>query len=222
MNTWAENLIQFYRNLQPPKKLPNGIQWLYPQKEETVMNVVEKFCYKFFNDSNERRLFLGINPGRFGAGITGVNFTASKQLIENCGIDHPWKIQSELSAEFIYAMIEAYGGPTEFYQHHFIGSVCPLGFIEQGKNINYYDDKMLLQTVEPFIIKSIKQQRAFHLKKDKCFAIGGEKNYRYLSSLNERFHFFNQIIPLPHPRFIMQYRRKEKEAFIQLYLEALK
>jgi hypothetical protein len=221
MKTWAENLIGFYRNLKPPKKLPNDILWLYPQKDEAVMQVVERFCNKFFNDTNERRLFLGINPGRFGAGITGVNFTASKQLTENCGIEHPWKMQTELSAEFIYEMIEAYGGVNEFYQHHFIGSVCPLGFIQHGKNINYYDDKELLQTVEPFIIKSIQQQLSFNVKRDKCFAIGGEKNFRYLSTLNDRFHFFDAIIPLPHPRFIMQYKRKEKQAYIDLYLQQL-
>jgi hypothetical protein len=39
--------------------------------------------------------------------------------------------------------------------------------------------------------------------------------------LNERYHFFEQIIPLPHPRFIMQYRRKKLDQFIQLYLRRL-
>ena len=76
------------------------------------MQVVKHFFEKFYSDNNPRRLLLGINPGRFGAGITGVNFTAPKQLKENCGIDHAWKKSSELSAEFIYDMITAYGGPV--------------------------------------------------------------------------------------------------------------
>jgi acetone carboxylase gamma subunit len=52
-------------------------------------------------------------------------------------------------------------------------------------------------------------------------AIGGEKNFKYLSSLNDRFQWFEKILPLPHPRFIMQYRRKQKQQFIQQYLQAI-
>jgi hypothetical protein len=52
-----------------------------------------------------------------------------------------------------------------------------------------------------------------------CYAIGGEKNFKYLVSLNERFKWFEKIIPLAHPRFIMQYRRKQKQQFIQQYLQ---
>ncbi|HVK97092.1 MAG TPA: hypothetical protein VM368_04700, partial [Flavisolibacter sp.] len=149
--TWAQHLLHFYKSLKPPGSLPKDIQWLFPQQDEEVMQVVEKFIFKYFNDDKRRRVIFGINPGRFGAGATGVNFTGSRQLKEICGIDHSLKMQSELSAEFIYAMIDAYGGVSEFYFNFFIGSVCTLGFIKGGKNINYYDDKELLKVVEPFI-----------------------------------------------------------------------
>ncbi|MBD0288903.1 MAG: DUF4918 family protein, partial [Flavisolibacter sp.] len=114
------------------------------------------------------------------------------------------------------------GGPQKFHSAFFIGSVCPLGLVQGGKNINYYDDKQLMHVVEPFIIQSIRKLLSFHTTTDKCICIGGEKNYSYLSGLNERYHFFKEIIPLPHPRFIMQYRRRQKEDFIQQYLDALK
>lgn len=222
MKTWAEHLFEFYTSLHPKQKLPKGVQWLYPQQSEDVLLVVKRFLDKYFNDTNKRQLFLGINPGRFGAGITGVNFTAARQLTEDCGIEHPFGNRSELSAEFIYAVINAYGGPEAFYHHFFIGSVCPLGFVKDGKNINYYDDKDLQKAVEPFIIDNIEKQLRFPVDRRRCLCIGGEKNFKYLSGLNERFHWFQEIIPLPHPRFIMQYRRKEIPAFIQLYLEAMK
>lgn len=199
--------------------MPNDIEWLYPQKESAVMGIFDKFLHKYYNDDKPRRIFLGINPGRFGAGVTGVNFTAPKQLKEYCRIDHDFKNQSELSAEFIYEMIIAYGGTEKFYSDFFIGSVCPLGFIKHGKNINYYDDKELLKAVEPFIIKSLKQLVDFNVDRQVCFAIGGEKNFKYLVSLNNRFEWFKEIIPLAHPRFIMQYRRKQKQQFIQQYLQ---
>ncbi len=221
MKTWAEHLYEFYASLRPSQQLPNQFQWLYPQKSEEVLFVVKRFLDNYFNDTNQRRLILGINPGRFGAGITGVNFTAARQLTEVCGIEHPFKHQSELSAEFIYAMIVGYGGAKKFYNRFFIGSVCPLGFVKAGKNINYYDDKELQQAVTPFIVDSINKQLSFPVDRSLCLCIGGEKNYKYLSKLNEEYQWFNEILPLPHPRFIMQYRRKYVPEFIQLYLDAL-
>jgi len=221
MKTWAQELFSFYKNLQPPQYLPNNIEWLYPQQSKEVMQLVKQFLDKYFNDKLQRSLLLGINPGRFGAGVTGVNFTAPKQLKEDCGIEHHLKMQSELSAEFIYKMIHGYGGPDLFYRHFFIGSVCPLGFVKGGKNINYYDDKELAQTVEPFIMESINQLLKLNFNREVCYCIGGEKNFKYLSRLNDREHWFNKIVPLPHPRFILQYRRRQTDEFVQLYLDAL-
>ena len=221
MATWAQNLTDFYRNLAPPLQLPNNIEWLRPQQSPGVMELAALFFYKFYNDTQPRALMLGINPGRFGAGVTGVNFTAAKQLTHNCGIDHNLKAQSELSAEFIYEVIEAYGGAAQFYSRFFIGSVCPLGFVQGGKNINYYDDKSLQQTVEPFIIQNLQKLLSFGVPQKVCICIGGEKNFKYLSKINAQYGFFQQIIPVAHPRFILQYRRKEKEMFIDQYLQAL-
>lgn len=219
--TWADLLLKFYKNLHPPENLPDKIVWLYPQKDPVVIQIVEQFLQKFYNDKDPRTLFLGINPGRFGAGVTGVNFTAPKQLKEFCGIDHPFRKLSELSAEFIYEMIHAYGGPNVFYRKFFIGSVCPLGFVKEGKNLNYYDHPELLRTVEPFIIESIRRQLELNVSREKCLCIGGEKNFKYLGLLNKKFGWFEKLVPLPHPRFIMQYRRKQMKEFIGRYLEAM-
>src|SRR6476661_210112 len=109
MKTWATNLIDFYSNLQPPGNLPNGITWLHPQQSGEVMEIAMAFFQTFYNDAAPRRLLLGINPGRFGAGVTGVNFTAPRQLTQHCGIEHHFGSQSELSAEFIYDVVNAYG-----------------------------------------------------------------------------------------------------------------
>ena len=217
----SEELIHFYQSLRPPKNLPKGIGILFPQNDPQVIGLVKKFFTKYFKDDNPRRLLLGINPGRFGAGITGVNFTAPKQLKEVCGIDHHLDLRSELSAEFIYDMIHEYGGVKKFYQDWFIGSVCPLGFIKNGKNINYYDDKKLMEAVSPFIVDCINKLVAIGFSTDKCLCIGGEKNFKFLSGLNNEYKWFKEIVPLPHPRFILQYRRKQKDQFIQQYLSAL-
>jgi hypothetical protein len=221
MHTWSEALFNFYRHLQPPRKLPAGVEWLYPQQQPEVMDVVKRFLDKYYNDHQPRKLMLGINPGRFGAGITGVNFTAARQLTEECCIDHPFKQGSELSAEFIYEAIRAFGGPGEFYSRFFISSVCPLGFVKGGKNINYYDDKELQKAVEPFIIENMERLLLLPVDRSRCICIGGEKNYRYFSALNEKKGWFENVTSVPHPRFIMQYKRKQKEEYVRLYLEEL-
>ncbi len=221
MNTWAANLIDFYSNLKPPKQLPKDVMWLHPQQSGEVMEIATAFFQTFYNDTRPRRLLLGINPGRFGAGVTGVNFTAPKQLTQYCGIEHHFGSQSELSAEFIYDVINAYGGPQKFYSHFFIGSVCPLGFVKHGKNINYYDDKELQQTVTPFIVQNLKKLLSFDVDTASCLCIGGEKNYKFLAALNQQYGFFKKISPLPHPRFILQYRRRERDVYLQQYLDAL-
>ena len=220
MPVLAQQLIHFYKQLTPPL-LPKGFGILHPQPDVKVMKAVSSFFKKFYSDNKPRKLMLGINPGRFGAGITGVNFTAPRQLKENCGIDHPWGNSSELSAEFIYEVITQYGGPAKFYGDYFIGAASPLGFIKDGKNINYYDDKKLQQVVTPFIIETIKLQLQMGFETSTCICIGGEKNYKFLSKLNDQHGFFQTVIPLPHPRFIMQYRRKRKQEYVEEWLNHL-
>ena len=88
MATWAELLFGFYKHLQPPGNLPGSIKWLFPQQDEKLMAIVHQFYKKFYNDTGARTLILGINPGRFGAGVTGINFTASKQLHEKLSLIH--------------------------------------------------------------------------------------------------------------------------------------
>jgi len=218
---FAEMIINFYRSFEPPP-LPKGIEILFPQENKEVMKVVETFFCKFYNDTNPRHLIFGINPGRFGAGTTGINFTAPKQLKEFCGIDHSFKSQTELSAEFIYESIQAYGGVEKFYANYFITSVSPLGFLKNGLNLNYYDDKKLQTIATPFIINSIQKQISLGFKTDFCICIGGDKNLKFFSALNQEYEFFDEIVPLPHPRFIMQYRRKQKESYVHQYLLALR
>src|SRR6185503_1347659 len=220
-DTLSAKLIQFYRGLKRPEQLPPGIGVLFPQENEQVMRTMELFFDKYFNDNSPRRLLFGINPGRFGGGLTGINFTGPRQLKNNCGIDHPFGNSSELSAEFIYEVIEKYGGPSKFYSDYFISAISPLGFTKNGVNMNYYDDRTLQTVLTPFILDKIKEQLRFGFKTDRCFCIGGEKNFKFLAGINKEHSFFKEIIPLPHPRFILQYRRKQKDKFVQQYLQTL-
>lgn len=222
---FARRMKDFNRNLHLTVALPPGVGVLNPFRDDKLaLSCADAFYDKYYNDNNKRWAILGINPGRFGAGQTGVPFTDFKRLQQVCGIESG-AASHEPSSEFIYRMIAAMGGTDVFYKHFYINSVCPLGFIihkDTGKwvNYNYYDDKALYAAVKPFIIQSIQQQIALGLYTEECFCLG-KKNTAYLSVLNEEFHFFKTITELPHPRFIVQYKRKEMNAFIDVYIEKL-
>lgn len=226
--SFADKIIDFNRSLELNIDLPSNIGVMNPFRENPeALKASGKFYKKYYNDNNSRSLILGINPGRFGAGVTGIPFTDTKRLENNCGIKWEMDPTHETSSVFVYEVIDAYGGPEIFYSDFFINSVSPLGFVikdEKGKekNYNYYDSKALLQSVEPFIIHSIREMLNFGINTDTCFCLGTNKNYNYLKQLNERKKFFNKIIPLEHPRFIMQYRLKKKDVYINKYLDNLK
>ena len=221
MQLYADNIINFYKTISPPSNLPKGIDVLYPQKQKEVIALVEQFYKKYYSDNNQRTLLFGINPGRFGAGVTGINFTAPKQLKENCGIGHSLKMHSELSAEFIYEAIETYGGVEKFYKLFFITSISPLGYVRDGINLNYYDDKKLQEAVTPFVIDCINRQMQWNVNRNRCICVGGEKNFKFFLKLNNEHKWFKEIKPLAHPRFILQYRRKQKEDYLRMYIDTL-
>jgi hypothetical protein len=217
--TFADKILEFNQSLSLKAILPPEIDVMNPFKNKTVFDLCKKFYHKYYNDKNKRFLILGINPGRFGAGLTGIPFTDPIKLEKCCGIKNSFDKKPELSAEFIYEMISAFGGADKFYARFYINSVCPLGFISKGVNLNYYDNKQLQKAITPFAIRSIKKQIAFGIDTSVCFCLGEGKNFSFLTQLNEQEKFFEEIVPLSHPRFIMQYKRKQKEKYIALYLE---
>jgi hypothetical protein len=226
---FADRVIQFNRELTyTGDPLPNGIRIMNPFREhDNVMGIVEAFYHKYYNDNNKRHIILGINPGRFGAGLTGIPFTDPKRLISECHIPYSGKMSHEPSSVFIYEMINAYGGPEAFYKDVYINSPCPLGFTSidsKGKetNYNYYDSKELTEAVRSFMIENIHKQIDLGIKTDTCFCFGTGKNEKFLKKLNDEHKFFGKIIALEHPRFIMQYKTASKQFYIDKYLEAFK
>jgi hypothetical protein len=220
--SYAEKIIRFLTTLSLDIPLPGGIEVMNPYLRKEVRQGVEAFYKKYYPGDTPRTFLLGINPGRFGAGITGISFTDPIRLEEVCGIPNPFEKKQEISSVFIYAMIKAYSGPEKFYGNFYITAVCPLGFVKEGKNINYYDLRELQEAVTPFIVSTLREQIAFGANREKAFCIGEGKNYKFLLKLNREHHFFDKILPLPHPRFVMQYRYKKREEYVQRYLEVLR
>lgn len=226
MATTAEKIISFYKSLSFKGALPPGIGIMNPMKESRqAAGIIQEFYTKYFNDNDKRTCITGINPGRLGGGLTGIPFTDPKRLQAECGIAYEGTQAHEPSSVFIYEMINAYGGTAAFYKKFYITAVSPLGFTaanEKGRelNYNYYDMPALQEAVKPFAESCMKKQLPF-LETEACICLGTGKNEKFLRKLNDEKHYFKSIIAVEHPRFIMQYKNREKEKYIDKYLQAL-
>jgi hypothetical protein len=215
--TIAQRAFKFYKSLEFRYSLPRGVEVMNPYRNSDVRNYTKSFLFKFFSDKRKRILVFGINPGRFGEGVTGVTFTDPIALEKFCGIANSLPKKRELSSEFIYKFIKQWGGPKKFYRNFFLTAISPLGFLKDGKNYNFYDHPDLLRSTKPFIVKSIKSQLAFGASREAAIVLGTGKIRKVLSELNEEYKFFKNIYSVEHPRFIMQYRRKKLEIYLQKY-----
>ena len=216
--SFSTQILSFLKDLQIKGDLPEEVAVMNPFKDKDTFNICKKFYHKYYNDNNPRHLILGINPGRFGGGITGIPFTDPLRLASVCGIENDFQKKQELSSVFIYEMIASFGGAESFYNKFYISSISPLGFTKNNKNLNYYDDRNLELSLKQFIVENINLQLNFGISRDVAFCLGEGENFKYLSKLNKEMKFFDKVIPLPHPRFIMQYRLKRKDEYIEHYL----
>ena len=217
----AERLEDFYGSIRMPVSLPTGISAMNPYAEPVTREYSSVFFRKYYDDCQPRTLLIGINPGRFGAGVTGVMFTDPVRLESHCGIANDLPKRQELSSVFIYRMIDACGGTAAFYSRHLFSAVCPLGFVKKGKNLNYYDEPGLADALEELMAESVRMHLAMGVHRDRAYVLGMGKNARHMQRLNERYSFFGELVALPHPRWIMQYRLRRMEEFIELYRSCL-
>lgn len=220
--TFGDHVIRFNRWLKRARPgLPEKVGLLNPFSDPAVFKLSESFYHTYYADYRPRHYLFGINPGRLGAGLTGIPFTDPLNLEKYCGIANELSKQPELSSEFVYRLIESMGGPGLFYKDFFITSICPLGFVRDGINLNYYDDKDLQKQVAPFIVNSLKKQLKFGCSAKTAFILGEGKNMDFIEKLNREHAFFERLIPLPHPRFVMQYKRKHLEKYLKTYRDQL-
>ena len=210
-------MFEFYTSLTPPTRLPRSVSVMNPYLIPSARGYLESFSQKYYQGSQKRVLVLGINPGRFGAGITGVTFTDPVALKKFCAVPNDLPQVRELSSVFVYDFISAWGGPDRFYSNFFLTAVSPLGYVKAGKNYNYYDDPALLSATTPFVVDSLARMIALGCRTDVAILLGQGKNQQVINRLNAKHRFFKTILALEHPRFIMQYHRKHISQYLAKY-----
>ena len=224
--SFGNKVINFNEELNFLEALPEGFQVLNPYIDNPeTMEVMRQFYQKFYSDSQTRKFIVGINPSRHGAGVTGVPFTDTKRLESVCGIKMESAHTHEISSVFMYDMIQQFGGATAFYKQFYINSPFPLAIVRKTKegnwlNANYYDDNKLFEMVKDFMILTLKKHISLGLDTSEVYVLG-KKNAIFIQKLNKEAHLFDQLKVLEHPRYIQQYKSKEKQLYIDKYILTL-
>lgn len=224
--TFGEKVIDFNSKLNFSDKLPEGFQVINPFMDNPeTMDVMQQFYHKFYHDSNQRKFIVGINPSRHGAGVTGVPFTDTKRLESICGIKMHSAHTHEVSSVFMYDMIADYGGAKDFYSQFYINSPFPLAIVRKTKvgkwlNANYYDDSVLFEMVKNYMISTLKSHINLGLETSEVYVLG-KKNADFIKKINAEAKLFGNMKILEHPRYIQQYKSKEKQHYIDKYILTL-
>ena len=225
-NTFGDKVIEFNRKLDYKGDLPDDFQVLNPYMDNPeTLEVMTRFYDTFYNDNATRKFIIGINPSRHGAGVTGIPFTDTKRLESICGIEMKSAHTHEVSSVFMYDMMSEYGGASDFYKQFYINSPFPLAIVRQTKdgkwlNANYYDDPTLFEMVKDYMILTLKKHIDLGLDTSEVFVLG-KKNAIFLHKINKQEKFFGSLKILEHPRYIQQYKSKDKQMFIEKYLLTL-
>lgn len=218
--SFSTKAIKHFLNLKAPQLRLRDVGLVNPYENNEVKAVVKLFFTKFYFDGSERLFIFGINPGRFGGGLTGIAFTDPVALREHCGIENNLSNRKELSSKFVYAVAKKFGSVEKLFSRVFLTALYPFAIIKDGKNYNYYDEKTLSEFLRPAIIKNIKTQIDFGARRDVVILLG-KKNAEYFKPINDEGGFFKEIIVLEHPRYIMQYCLKRVDKYIDKYISAI-
>ena len=219
-NEWLANIsLELFDNyaISNPFSGKNRVQ---------IKEITNAFYKKYYNDHNKRYLILGSSPARKGTATTGIPFEDAGHLYKETGIMIDNFYINQSSSNFLYDVMEQYGGYEKFYKDFFMSFVCPLGIVNINSkgnevNSNYYENKKLENALYNFIVDSLKKQIAFGIETSICYCIGSGENFKSLTKINEQYKFFDRIIALEHPRFIMQYNSKDRNKYLDKYINAL-
>jgi hypothetical protein len=212
---FSEKIIKYYSSLQEPK-LNKSVKTLNPYSSYNTLEIVNDFYSKYYKDNNKRVFLVGINPGRFGGGITGIPFTDPINLSEKCGIKNGFPKRHELSSKFIFKVIDRFGGSQLFFSKFFLTALYPLALIKDGKNYNYYDDTKTWNLLKPEILRLFEQQISAGADKRVMICLG-KRNEKFLKIVNDELLFFDEIITFDHPRYIMQYKLKQLDEYLKKF-----
>jgi len=173
---------------------------------------IEAFWQRYWQGNIPRIMLCGINPGRFGAGQTGIPFIDFLSLSRL--IDDVERQDAEKSASFFFKVAEAFGIEA-FFRTFYISNVSSVGYLaSSAKNLNYYDlPRPALNIVERNFLEEISIVQPTHV-----ISLSKEVHATIRRLLPKQI---DTAFRLPHPSWIMTYRQSEQATWVEKYLEVL-
>ena len=229
--TTAQKILEFYDSLKNADiSLPEKYRLITPftgANQQRIAQITHRFYHRYYHDDKRRFMILGSSPARRGTALIGVPFEDVNHLQKDTGISLDAFGANKRSSSFLYEVMEEYGERQNFYKRFYMSFVCPLGIEKinlKGNwvNCNYYENVALKKCLHTFIVDSLRCQIDFNIDTSVCFCIGSGENFKFLTNINNKHHFFDAIVPLEHPRFIMQYNADRKEEFMQKYVNTFR
>ena len=120
--------------------------------------MVKSFNEKYYSVPYPKIVLCGINPGKNGAGKTGIPFLDFLSLSKL--LDGVSSKSEERSAQFFYEIVNEIGA-EEFYRTFYVTNISWIGYSEvdkctnRVKNKNYYD---LPNPAKKFVIEMFKKE----------------------------------------------------------------
>lgn len=214
MNILKNNLIKYLEDVKFNARLSdNNIEII--REFENNYELIDKFFVKYYGKLLPDCVICGINPGKNGAGKTGIPFidfaTLSKLLpgVENFNV--------EPTATFFYDIISAFGADN-FFNKFYVTNFSSVGYIKNDKNFNYYDGlpDELVKLIEKNFLSEME------IIKPKIIVSLGEDVHNRIKRLFPTDNV--KKIRLPHPLYIIRNsnsKNKWKEIYISTLNEVL-
>lgn len=213
-----KDYLEFYEilNTKYGEELKDSGIGILSAFKENQQNIIE-FHKKYVENNSPKIVICGINPGRYGAGLTGipfVDFNSLQKLLP--GIT---KENSERSSRFFFSIIEEFGA-IKFYQNFHVTNLSGLGFynIKLGKNVNY---DILPQHIAIFILEKFVEEMNL-VKPEIIVPLGKIVNFELTLNLVKNDRINAKIGKrLNHPASIRA-NREEYLTTLHQYLEEVK
>lgn len=212
MNIIIDNLNRYLEDEDFKLELKTANIGIIDDFKYNIENI-QKFYDKYYSKKIPKTVICGINPGRFGAGKTGIPFIDFKSLSKL--IDCKESEYSENSAGFIFDVIELYGREA-FFDNFYLTNFCSIGFIKDSKNFNYYYGlpEMASKTIEKNFIEEMRivaPSAIISLSVDVQDSVSKLSDFSTLKK--DR---------LPHPSWVTTYRSNDICYWRDKYLGTLK
>ncbi|MHB1301481.1 MAG: uracil-DNA glycosylase family protein [Burkholderiales bacterium] len=172
---------------------------------------IDAFWQRFYGEGIPRIMVCGINPGRFGAGKTGIpflDFMSLSKLIP--GIERQ---DSEKSASFFFEVVRSFGAET-FFHTFYVSNFSSVGYLRDGTNLNYHDlPDVAREIVERNFLEEIETIHPTHV-----ISLGKEVHESVRNLLPASI---DCSLRLPHPSWVATYRANETNQWVSRYREVL-